>query len=245
MRATTICCLSALLFFGTLRAAAQEEWTDYTSIRDGFQAQFPGQPRVVETTWKSQAGFTLPSRIYSVDRGREHYSVTVADYSNIPALGKERIRTCTTVDEICVGSSLSGEGFWKHDTRGAMLYATASLLKRDVKVLDLAWNQIARVQTYVLTLRNNSDESTTYAAVVMHEMMLYIVEGTRPKGSPSPVQFAGSFQVLAKGSDRPPNYGDQLYVHEVHGLRQTPPPPPSPPGSRGPVLYNLDGTPSR
>ena len=232
------------LFLVIRPAFAQEEWADYTSTSDSFRVQFPGQPRVTETTWTSQAGFKLPERIYSVEHGKDRYSVTAVDYSGIQELGKARIKTCPSVDEICVGSSLSGEGFWKHDTRGAMLYATATLLKRDSKVMDLAWGQIARVQTYYLTLKN-ADESTTYAAVLMHEMMLYIVEGTRPKGASSPVQFAGSFEVLVKGTGRPPNYGDGLYVHEVYGLKQEPLLKPSPTNQRGPVLYNLDGTPQR
>ena len=243
MRTAIISCVFVL--FVVLRPASAQEWIDYTSTRDGFSAQFPGEPRVVETTWTAQAGFVLPSRIYSVERGpQERYSVTVADYSGVRELGKARIKTCKSIDEICVGSNLSGEGFWKHDARGAMLYAMATLLKRDVQVLDIAWNQISRVQTYLLTYRNNADQSITYAAVMMHEMVLYIVEGTKPKGQPSPVQFAGSFEVLVRGTERGPNYGSDLYVHEVHGLRQSPVPPPAT-GGGGPILYNLDGTPSR
>src|SRR2546426_2757945 len=89
MRKTAITCVLALL---VTRPVFAQEWTEYKSVGDGFQAQFPGQPRVVETTWKSQAGFSLPARVYSAERGRERYSVTVADYSGIEALGKEKPR---------------------------------------------------------------------------------------------------------------------------------------------------------
>ena len=123
---TAITCLLALLF---TRPALAQEWTEYKSVRDGFQALFPSQPRVVETTWKSQAGFNLPARVSSLDRGREHYSVIVADYSGIEALGKERVKTCPAGAEPCLGSeNLSGVGYWKHDTRGAPLYAASLFL---------------------------------------------------------------------------------------------------------------------
>ena len=78
MRQTALACVLALVV--TAPALAQD-WTEYRSVRDGFEVNFLGQPRVTETTWKSQAGFNLPSRVYSVERGRERYSVTIADYS--------------------------------------------------------------------------------------------------------------------------------------------------------------------
>lgn len=62
MRKTAITCALALL---VARPALAQEWTEYRSVRDGFQALFLGQPRVTETTWKSQAGFNLPARVYS------------------------------------------------------------------------------------------------------------------------------------------------------------------------------------
>ena len=43
--------------------ASAQDWTEYKSVRDGFQILFLGQPRVIDTTWKSQAGFNLPSRV--------------------------------------------------------------------------------------------------------------------------------------------------------------------------------------
>src|SRR5437762_1934395 len=108
MRKTAITCVLALLVTQPVFA---QEWTEYKSVGVGFQAQFPGQPRVVETTWKSQAGFSLPARVYSAERGRERYSVTVADYSGIEALGKEKAKTCLAGAETCLGSAnLSGVG---------------------------------------------------------------------------------------------------------------------------------------
>ena len=238
--------LTSGIFLAALLAvafpASAQEWVAYTSERDAFEAQFPPgvQPTVTETIWESQSGFKLPSRIYSAEGGRRTYTVTVADYTRIQEMGKARIKSCKSDDEICVGSNLSGEGFWKHDTRGAMLYAVSKLLKRpDVRVTDIAWNQIGRVSTILVSLANNKDESKTYALVTMYEMMLYIVESTAPNGFPSPVQFAGSFGIHMRGTGKPPYY-TTLYVHEIHALREAPVPPFAAPGQQGPTLYKRD-----
>ena len=224
---TTITCVLAFLFF--LPLAFGQEWTTHRSERDGFEAQWPGQPRVVETTWESSAGFTLPSRIYSLERGPERYSVTVADYTGIEALGIEKLRNCPPNLEICVGTPLSGAGYWKHDLRGAMLWAASMLIKRDVKVTDMSWNQISRISTIQLSLTNNSDESSTYALVTMNQRMLYIVEATVPKEAPSPVRFGGTFGMISRNT-----YEDgggfaypSLYSNEVYGVGDIPPPPPA------------------
>ena len=238
MRTITFICVFALL--ALVRPASAQEWIAYTSERDSFEAQYPGgTPTVTETIWESQSGFKLPSRVYSLERGPRRYSVTVADYTGIQEMGKARIKTCKSDDEICVGSNLSGEGFWKHDTRGAMLYAVSKLLKRDARVMDIAWNQIARVSTILISLVNNSDQSKTYALVTMYEMMLYTVEATVPKEAPSPVQFAGSFTPQVRGTGNAPSYAT-LYVHEIHALKEAPLPPPNPPGGAGPTLYKRD-----
>ena len=34
--------------------AVAQEWTEYQNIQDGFKVVFPGQPKVAETTWKSE-----------------------------------------------------------------------------------------------------------------------------------------------------------------------------------------------
>jgi hypothetical protein len=240
MRTLTLVCIFARLIVAA--PASAQDWIAYQSDRDAFAAQFPpgSEPTVTETIWESQSGFKLPSRVYSVEGASRSYAVTVVDYRGIQELGRARIKTCKSDDEICVGSNLSGEGFWKHDTRGAMMYAVSKLVKRpDVRVADIAWNQIARVSTVLVSLVNTRDESKTYALVTMYEMTLYIVESTVPKEAPSPVQFAGSFTPLVRGTDRAPSYAT-LYVHEIHALREAPLPPPNPPGGGGPTLYKRD-----
>ena len=220
MRKTAITCALALL---VTRPALAQEWTEYRSVRDGFQALFLGQPRVTETTWKSQAGFNLPARVYAVERGRERYSLTVADYTGIEQLGKERVKTCAPGAETCLGTpGLSGIGYWRHDTRGAPLYAASLFIKRDVKLTEMYWNQLYVVSGITLQLTSNVDASRTYAYIVMHEMKLYIAEATVPKGAPEPLLFVAAFGLLDKdGNDI---LYRTLYSHEIHGLREAPVP---------------------
>lgn len=216
MRKIAVTCALAFL---VARPALAQEWTEYKSVRDGFQALFLGQPRVTETTWKSQAGFNLPARVYAVERGGERYSVTVADYTGIEALGKERVKTCPAGAETCLGApNLSGVGYWKHDTRGAPLYAASLLIKRDVKLTEMFWNQFYSVSGITVQLTGNIDQSRTFAYVVMHEMRLYIAEATVPKGTPEPLLFVAGFGLLDRdGNDL--RY-QSLYSHEIHGLRE-------------------------
>jgi len=209
-------------------AALAQEWPMYKSTRDGFQAMFPSQPRAADTTWKSQAGFDLPARIYSAERGRERYSVTVADYSGIEALGKERVKRCPAGAETCLGApNLSGIGYWKHDTRGAPVYAATQLIKRDVRLTDMFWNQFYSVSGITLQLTSTVDQSRTFAYVVMHEMKLYIVEATVPQGAPEPALFVASFGLLTK--DGTELRYSSLYSHEIHGLKEAPVPAHAPP----------------
>jgi hypothetical protein len=205
------------------RPALAQEWTEYQSARDGFQALFLGQPRVTDTTWKSQAGFNLPARVHTVERGGERYVVTVADYSGIEAMGKERVKRCPAGAETCLGApNLSGVGYWKHDTRGAPLYAASLLLKRDVRLTDMFWNQFYSVSGLTVQLTSNADQARTFAFIVMHEMKLYIAEATVPKGAPEPLLFVAGFGLLDRDGNEL-RYRS-LYSHEIHGLKEAPVP---------------------
>lgn len=221
MRTTAMACVVTLL---AATAALAQEWTMHQSPGDGFQALFPGPPRVTETTWKSQAGFNLPARVHSVERGGERYAVTVADYSNIEAMGKERVTRCPPGSETCLGApNLSGVGYWKHDTRGAMIYAASRLIRRDARLTEMFWNQFYSISGITLQLTGASDESRTFAYVVMHEMKLYIAEATVPRGAPEPALFVASFGVIDTAGVEL-RYGS-LYSHEIHGLKEAPVPP--------------------
>src|SRR5262245_1271360 len=93
--------VGAALMLSLSASAAAQDWEQYISIQDGFKVDFPGQPKITETTWKSQFDYTLPARVYSVDKGKEHYSVTVVDYTVLERLGIERSKTCPPGNQQC------------------------------------------------------------------------------------------------------------------------------------------------
>ena len=164
-------------------AFAQEEWAEYTNIQDSFKIDFPGQPKVTETTWKSEHDFMLPARVYSVDQGNQHYSVTVVDYTGIEQMGIERAKKCPAGAEPCLGSNLAGIGYWAHDVRGAIIYATFKYMERGGKVTEFTWGQQDLVEGFNLQV-TNPDQSRTFAFITMYQNKLYVVDGTVPKGYP-------------------------------------------------------------
>jgi protein tyrosine phosphatase (PTP) superfamily phosphohydrolase (DUF442 family) len=203
-------------------AFAQDAWTEFTSRQDGFRITFPGTPKVQDTTWTSQMGYALPARVFSVDRGREHYSVTVADYRGIEQQGIARSMACVPGAETCFGGQtrIVGLGYWKSDVHGAITYATFKLLQRDAKVTGMTWNWTEQVEGTLLQFTNNADQSRTSASIYMHDNRLYIVEGTVPKGSVEPELFKMSVGFL-----RPDGTGSNTYssVYSTYvGLGESP-----------------------
>ena len=145
----------------TAHGAAAQEWGEYVSTQDGFKINFPGQPAIADTTWKSQMEYTLPARVYSAERGRERYSLTVVDYSGIEQQGIARAKTCPPGNEQCRenASAVIGPGYWKQDERGAIVYATMKLLQRDAKVTSYTYDWQDLVEGHFLQLTNNADQS--------------------------------------------------------------------------------------
>jgi uncharacterized membrane protein YgcG len=171
-------------------AMAQEEWVDYQNIEDGFKLNFPGQPKVTPLTWTSWHEFKYPGRVYTVDKGKEHYSMTVIDYSSAEQQGLAKVKTCPPGAEPCLGSDLAGIGYWKHDVRGAINNAVFRMMTRpNEKLTDYVWAQEDLVEGDQLALTNTVDGSRTFGFVAMHKMKLYIMEATVPKGYPQPELF--------------------------------------------------------
>src|SRR5437867_2758390 len=89
MRTTTF--LVAVILSASGLAAAQEA-DEYVNTKDGFKIYFPAQPTVKDTTWTSQQDFKLPARVYSVDKGKEHYSVTVVGSRTYAYVGMHEMK---------------------------------------------------------------------------------------------------------------------------------------------------------
>ena len=205
-------------------ALAQDDWTEFVSREDGFRITFPGTPKVQQITWTSQMGYPLPARVFSVDRGREHYSVTVADYRGIEQLGIARSQSCAPGAETCIGGQtrIVGPGYWKSDVHGAITYAAFKLLQRDAKLTGMTWNWAEQVEGTLLQFTNNADQSRTSASIYMHDNRLYVIEGTVPKGYPEPELFKMSI-----GFSRPDGTESNIYssvYNNYMGLGESPPP---------------------
>ena len=205
--------------------ASAQEWDEFVALQDGFRMNFPGNPRVTEGTWTSQMHYMLPMRVYSAEKGRERYSVTVVDYSSIEQQGVERGKTCPPGNANCRANAppALGPGYSHHDERGAIVYATFKLLQRDATLNNLSWDWQDLVEGHLVQLTNRADRSRTFAWVGMHQHKLYIVEGTVPEGAPEPGLFQQSLGwVDADG--RGIRY-QSVYSNSFHGMGIYPPPP--------------------
>jgi hypothetical protein len=198
MRVTTLLLASVLFVCGP---AFAQDWEEYINKDDGFRVDFPGPPKVTETTFKSEYGADLPAHVYSVARGPERYSITVVDYTQAPRLLDEKAKlTCPKdyADERSCGLSNAGRGYWKEDMGGALLHATYGFLQRDAKLTHLAYAWQDLVEGNELQLTNRADQSRTFAFIAMHKDRLYILEATVPKAYPAPGLFQQSMGYVEK-----------------------------------------------
>ena len=214
MRITAVVVVG-LLMSGPVTA---QQWEEFVSTGDGFKVNFPGQPTVTAITWQSQLDYRLPGREYRADRGLERYSVTVVDYSGLEQQGRERSESCPPGNAQCRSGAgpVLGAGYWKHDERGAVVYATFKLLQRDATLTGLVWEWQDLVEGHFIQLTNNSDQSRTFAYVAMHERKLYVLEGTVPPGYPEPALFQQSMGWVDNEGNRI-RY-ETVYSNSYHGM---------------------------
>jgi hypothetical protein len=193
-----------------------QEWNEYASKDDYFSMVFPGQPTITESTWISQFGAILPSRIYTGTQGPGRYSMTVVDYNPIERLLCERSRTLPALD---LAVHEYGPGYWKTDVRSAVVYAASKYLERDAKITSMLSNFSDLVAGMFLQLTNNADQSRTLASMYMHDNRLFITEATVPKGYPPPMIFQQSLGWLDE------NGGRIRYVYMNYNEPDVPKPP--------------------
>ena len=127
--------------------------------------QLPRRARQVrESTFTSQFGADLPSRVYSATRGASRFSVTVVDYrpSREDPDGEIQVLSRWCRDLPRRGqprSSSTGAGYWKADRAGAVIHATWQFMQRDATVTYFNWNNVDLVEGHMLTLTNNKRTS--------------------------------------------------------------------------------------
>src|SRR5262245_51983338 len=121
MRPTLL--ISTVLVLSISGPLFAQEWIEFASREDRFTCNFPNQPKITETTYQSEHGANLPTRVYSATQGQSRYSVTVVDYNQVQRILTEKAKSCPAGAEPCLGSP-GDEGHWKADLRGAIVYAS-------------------------------------------------------------------------------------------------------------------------
>src|SRR5438105_6184221 len=91
MRLILISTVLVLFISGPLFA---QEWIEFASRDDRFTCNFPSQPKITPTTYRSEYGADLPARVYSAPQGQSRYSVTVVDYSQAERILTEKSKSC-------------------------------------------------------------------------------------------------------------------------------------------------------
>ena len=205
------------LLIPSVAAAQDEEWQVYVNLQEGFTVNFPGQPKIAEITWKSQLGYTLPGRVYSAEKGRERYSVTVVDYRPLEEQGIARWKACPPGNAQCRdGGATIGPAYWKQDERGAIAFAIAKYLKNPAyEITDYAWDWQDMVEGYHLQLKGQGMRTLVY--VGMHDRRLYVLEAVSPETLPEPGLFTHSMGYLDKDGKRM-RYTETIYSGSYHGL---------------------------
>jgi hypothetical protein len=210
--------LLIVILFSLPGVAAAQVWEEYVALKDGFSINFPGQPRIAESTWQTQLGYKMPARTYSAERGTERFSITVVDYSTLEQQGIARWKACPPGNAQCRdGGATIGPGYWKQDERGAPTFAAAKYMKNpNYKITDYAWDWQDMVEGYSLQL-NGTDGRRTLVYIAMHQRKLYILEASAPEEHAEPGLFQQSLGWLDENGKRI-RYTETVYSNSYHGL---------------------------
>ena len=182
--------VAAILF--SLEASFAQGWFQYVSSIDRFRIQTPGDFQVQEIEYFSEYGAVFPARVYSFESGPNRYSVTVVDYTDSQAIHAARTNR-TEADYLSL--------YWEIDIRASVAYAASNLRNRGGEVTYDAYHYIDRVEGHQLQI-TNIDQSRSYAAIYLHESLLYIVEATVAPGLPPPGMFQQSLEFVDEGGNR-------------------------------------------
>src|SRR5207247_9338340 len=162
MRLTPL--ISATLAIAVASPLFAQEWIEFASREDQFTCKSQTQPKVTETTYRSQHEDDLPVRSYRASQGQSRYLVTVIDYTQAQRILTEKAKSCPAGAEPCLGGP-GDEGHWKSDIRGAMDYAAWQLMKRDAKLTLFVWRKVYQVEGHEVQFTDNADKLRTFVGI--------------------------------------------------------------------------------
>jgi hypothetical protein len=196
--------IAALFLCLPVSSFAQEEWMEFSSPEDKFTIVFPGKPAVQQITWPSEYGAVFPGRVYTVQQGRNKYSVTVIDYRDAEAIHSKLPKA----------PSFDDPRYWQMDIQASVQYAATKLYRTrpGAKVTYDAWHYIDLISGHQLQLLN-PDNTKTYVSIYLHENRLYIVDATVPANAPAQGIFQQNlgFQTETGGRVR----YDEIYSNRL------------------------------
>jgi hypothetical protein len=167
--------VAALSIVAGLTLSAQTvEWVEYEDRAQFFSINFPGKPAIRETTYPPQRGNAMPARVYTVDEGPRHYSVTVVD------LASARMPS---------------------DVLGSVAWEAWNFRKRGGEITYDAHAQVDSIQGHQLHI-TNPDKSVSLIGIYTHARRLYILEARVPPNTPGAVHFQQSLIILDKEGKR-------------------------------------------
>ena len=182
---------AAALFLALEAASAQvQEGNQYLAFEDRFSADFPNAPTVRESSYTTELGIILPTRVHMAEDDFGKYSVTVVDWRNSEELYETFLAGCQDCD-----------GAMPNDIRGAALHAAFGFVSRGGEVTYLGQMDTEEVQGVRIHLLNE-DGSRTYGTTHWHEYRLYIIEATAPPSAPPPHFFPVSIGFIDEAGRR-------------------------------------------
>ncbi len=150
------------------------DWIEFIDKAERFGVNLPGKPDIREITYMTWRGAVVPGRVCSVKDGPRSYSVTVVDHTKIV------IHNDTEITDIL----------------GSIAWAAWSVRKRPaVQITYDAYAQADRIEGHEIDLVN-PDKSQTRIGIFLHAKRLYILEANVPAGSPPPLQFQQSLEIV-------------------------------------------------
>ena len=81
MKVISVSATGLILFFSVPSFA--QEWIEYKNSVDSFAVTLPREPAIKDTKFTTEYGHVLPGHLYTIDDGKNHYSVSVIDFTNL------------------------------------------------------------------------------------------------------------------------------------------------------------------